>query len=287
MSLKAGRVGVNPADVDPIDGHISPSSLEGYTKEEADAKFETQEAAADLQSKRLAVPIEYLNGSVIGVDYTVEEAVHGLNSRGYTRQEANVLGAKNIFDLTLAYLKTKNTTGTWSGNAYTYQGVVYTVDTNDAGYVTNINVNGTNTQNVRTNLTLIDGNASVNGKYLGRALRLGALNGSETSHYLSVSPWNESQRINVYSGSGVFDFASTSSGFRIDLFVAENAQVTNASVKPMITLASDTENDLDHFQPFSMSNQQLTENKLDISDIKSITADAADFSAFKTAIANL
>lgn len=38
MSLKAGRVGVNPKDVNPIDGSIIQSS-DAYTKAEADAKF--------------------------------------------------------------------------------------------------------------------------------------------------------------------------------------------------------------------------------------------------------
>ena len=80
MSLKAGRVGVNPADVDPINGHISPESLSGYTKQEADAKFETQTSAsaeyAKLQPKTLSVPIEMLSGSKL----TVETALQGLQS---------------------------------------------------------------------------------------------------------------------------------------------------------------------------------------------------------------
>lgn len=77
MSLKAGRVGVNPADVDPIDGHISPSSLEVYTKEEADTKFLSKEnAVSDYQTKTLSVPIELLVGSAL----TVESALQGINS---------------------------------------------------------------------------------------------------------------------------------------------------------------------------------------------------------------
>ena len=68
MSLKAGRVGVNPADVDPINGHLSPSAVDGYTKAQADAKF---------QPKTLAVPIKYLNGSVLGTFSTVQEALSG------------------------------------------------------------------------------------------------------------------------------------------------------------------------------------------------------------------
>ena len=76
MALKAGRVGVNPNQVDPVDGSIKSSATEGYTKQEADAKFETQEAAADLQPKRLAVPIEMISGSKL----TVEDALQGFNT---------------------------------------------------------------------------------------------------------------------------------------------------------------------------------------------------------------
>ena len=47
MSLKAGRVGVNPADVDPVNGHINPDSVDIYTKAQADAKFATLEDLAD------------------------------------------------------------------------------------------------------------------------------------------------------------------------------------------------------------------------------------------------
>lgn len=54
MALKAGRVGVNPADVNPIDGHIigGGSGGDSYTKAEADAKFLSKtDAASDYLSK--------------------------------------------------------------------------------------------------------------------------------------------------------------------------------------------------------------------------------------------
>ena len=73
MSLKAGRVGVNPADVDPIDGHINPESVDSYTKAQADAKFETLEAAAALQPKTLAVPVHMLSGSKLTVESVLSE----------------------------------------------------------------------------------------------------------------------------------------------------------------------------------------------------------------------
>ena len=89
MSIKAGRVGVNPSQVDPVDGSILSSATSGYTKQEADAKFLTQTDAAStyeskddastahnaLQPKTLAVPIEMLSGTKL----TVENALHGLS----------------------------------------------------------------------------------------------------------------------------------------------------------------------------------------------------------------
>lgn len=112
MSLKAGRVGVNPADVDPIDGHISPSSMSGYTKEEADAKFETQthavstyetktEAAA-LQPKTLTVPISLLSGSKL----TVEDTLKGLSDRSSINVSDFVTAeAPAVVDATNSYVE--------------------------------------------------------------------------------------------------------------------------------------------------------------------------------------
>lgn len=84
MALKAGRVGVAPDQVDEF-GKISSEATEGYTKQEADAKFETQthavstyETKADaaaLQPIQLSVPVELLSGSAL----TVESALHGLS----------------------------------------------------------------------------------------------------------------------------------------------------------------------------------------------------------------
>ena len=87
MALKAGRVGVSPDQVDEF-GKISSDATGAYTKQEADAKFETQlhasstyetkteasSALAEKQSINLSVPIELLSGSVL----TVESALQGL-----------------------------------------------------------------------------------------------------------------------------------------------------------------------------------------------------------------
>lgn len=83
MSLKAGRVGVNPADVDPISGHISPDATDSYTKSQADDKFLSKSDATSLQPKTLANPITLLNGSVLT---TVEGALDGLQGAKTNKQ---------------------------------------------------------------------------------------------------------------------------------------------------------------------------------------------------------
>ena len=77
MALKAGRVGVAPDQVDEF-GIVKSDATSGYTKQEADAKFETQTAAAaalaEKQPITLSVPLELLTGSAL----TVETALTGV-----------------------------------------------------------------------------------------------------------------------------------------------------------------------------------------------------------------
>lgn len=114
MALKAGRVGVNPNQVDPVDGTIKSSATEGYTKQEADAKFETQEAAALLQPKTLAVPIKYLNGSVLGTFSTVQEALSG--SYGEEGAKTNQQLTQDVVDEKIAYTFADDTITVTAGN---------------------------------------------------------------------------------------------------------------------------------------------------------------------------
>lgn len=52
---------------------------------------------------------------------------------------------KNLIPITLAILKTANTSGTWSGNVYTAGEVTYTVNTDSEGHVTSIDYSNSST----------------------------------------------------------------------------------------------------------------------------------------------
>lgn len=70
MSIKAGRVGVNPSQVDPVDGTIKQSAQTGYTKQEADAKFETKtNAASTYETKEHAADTYELKSDIGGLKF--------------------------------------------------------------------------------------------------------------------------------------------------------------------------------------------------------------------------
>lgn len=277
MSLRSGRVGVNPEDVNPINGKIQVEMPENvYTKTQADNKFETKTHAGNtyltkteaesLQPINLEVPIPLLDGSAL----TVESALQGLNADKYSWADQNVLGAKNL-------LKNNSVTKTASG-------ITFTVNA-DGSVTADGTASADATIAVNTDLT---NDVIVSGK---KYVLSGCPSGGGESKYYVRLGWKASAEDTWGSlvardvGSGVeFTAPSSTYGFLIHIGVVSGQTVNDIEFKPMIRIASDPDGT---YEPCAMTNRELTVNKLDVSVLKSITADASDFSAFKTAIANL
>lgn len=106
MSLKAGRVGVHPGDVDLITGHISPVSVNVYTKAQADAKFETKVNANEkftyadnrmLGAKNLlknTAITETINGITFTVNVDGSVTANGTASSNAALDIGSLTGAK-------------------------------------------------------------------------------------------------------------------------------------------------------------------------------------------------
>lgn len=181
-------------------------------------------------------------------------------------------GAHNLLPLTLVKLKALNTGGTWSGNTYTWRGLTFEVNTDASGNVTSITANGTpSTSQVQFFITNHAG--LENGEYI--------LNGALSS----------SKRIFFYNGSQWFD--DLGSGINFSVSGSETAQqviitileaVNNDVFYPMIKLASDPDST---FTPYAMTNRELTQAKLDVTQLKTVVAASSDFADFKTRIAAL
>ena len=138
-------------------------------------------------------------------------------------------GGDNIVPMTLSSIKSANTNGTWNGNAYTYNGITFTVDADDGGNIKSIKVNGNNS-GVQFNFTLVDNATILSGMY-----RLsGVTSGSYTTLWLNM--YNTTGSANIgdnLNGSNTITIASDIS-YRLRITVAASASISNAMVYPML-----------------------------------------------------
>jgi len=70
---------------------------------------------------------------------------------------------KNLFPVTLEGMKKLNTAGAWSGNAYTYRGITYTVNSDMSVSVSGSNTSGSDSELILCKYTIPSGRYKVNG----------------------------------------------------------------------------------------------------------------------------
>lgn len=165
-------------------------------------------------------------------------------------------GAHNLLPMTLVGIKAANTSGTWSGNVYTWRDLTFTVQTDDDGNVKGIVVNGTATGRIWFNLFGYENNIKLpKGSYIlskdselsNAQLVIEGYNGSTWNRTLAISASVDEIQIDIdYSG---YD--------RLSAYVNVNdgISVNNVTLKPMIRLASDPDST---FEPYAMTNKELT-----------------------------
>ena len=157
----------------------------------------------------------------------------------------NDLGAKNSLPLSVAKIKALNTDGTWSGDAYTWNGITYTIQTDSAGNVTGIDADGT--ASARGWLYLYDGDLNTGG--------------------VNVDFYYE-PTLNGYTytqGSGAFEAANLTTFYnnssKKTYILIDNAKVLDhVSFKPMRRPAGIAD---DTFAPYAKTNVELTQDVAD------------------------
>jgi hypothetical protein len=147
---------------------------------------------------------------------------------------------KNLLPLTVDGIKAGNTTGTWSGNAYTLAGITYTLLTDDGGNVIGVNVNGTATSAARL---LIEGFSVRNDNLILNGTPVG---GSTSTYFQRISNAAITSFF-VDEGSGV-TVTNPSAMTRFEILVASGVSISNKVFYPMLRLASDTD---PTFAPYS------------------------------------
>lgn len=192
-----------------------------------------------LQGSKTATgnPITITDAESMNAESVVVELEPKQDLHGYDKPWAGGVG-KNKLPLVLADIKSANTSGTWSGNTYTLNGVTFEVLTDSADNVEGIKVNG-----LASASTLFSTpNFSANGNYI--------VNGCPSGGS------NDTYRIDVRSSSGVVDI-DTGAGKEIynvtyDIYCAIRIEggytANNLTFYPMIRLS--TESDAT-FEPYS------------------------------------
>ena len=169
-----------------------------------------------------------------------------------------VLGAKNLLEVT--------------ANSQTLSGVTFTVNRDSDGNVINVTVNGTATANI--NFGLISyANIDEFSLWTGKHLRLSGCpsGGSNSTYALEIYYRDGREHWTRDFGDGV-ELNIPVSGLTYinpNIALKNGVAVNNLVFKPMLRLASDPD---DTYQPYAMTNRELTDGKADKTDLTSIIA---------------
>jgi len=146
---------------------------------------------------------------------------------------------KNKLPMTVADIKSANTSGTWSGNAYTVNGVTFTIQTDSDGNVTGIKANGT--ASGTADFVLAKDFSVTSGEYILNGTPSG---GGSSAYRMYITA----------SGDTTFDNGSGTSALTLGLVtrvacrIVSGYNAQNLMFYPMIRLSTETDSS---FAPYS------------------------------------
>lgn len=148
---------------------------------------------------------------------------------------------KNKLPMTVSGIKALNTSGTWSGNSYTVNGVTFSIITDESENVTGINVVGT-ASGTSILILGIFGDFLVNGSTY-------TFNGNPTNaqSYTQIQKSNGGGNVNTPNEFGMAYDSSYTDYYRW-VIRCDNASVNNDTYYPMIRLSTETDST---FAPYS------------------------------------
>ena len=167
--------------------------------------------------------------------------------------------------MTVDGIKAANTSGTWSGNAYTINGVTFTILTDDGDNVTGIKVNGTATGNIYFRVSRYNSSA-------GTFILNGCPSGGGNSGTYNVYDDDGNGFVDVGNGTQAVTLAS---GTRLSIYIQifSGHTASNLIFYPMIRLATETD---PTFAPYT--------NICPISGYDSVSVDDVGFNVFDDVI---
>lgn len=147
---------------------------------------------------------------------------------GYDKPWAGGAG-KNKLPMTVSGIKAANTYGTWSGNAYTFNDITFTLQTSDGTNVDSITVNGTATATAGLEIKPA---ISLSGDYIVNGCPAG---GANNTYRLDARPTSGGVLVEEYGNGSSFTYTGDVYGY---IRIQSGVTVENKVFKPMIRLSS-------------------------------------------------
>ena len=161
------------------------------------------------------------------------------------------MGAKALLPMSLADIKARHSAGTWNGNAYTINGITYTINIDSDGFITDIVVTGT----ASADATLTVYGYSYTSDY-AKVFDVPVIASTDF-----VGSDSTARGIIWGSNSGYIDgtelqiAAGTIYGFGLRVVNGYEIPEGGITFKPMLRFASDTDAT---YQPYVKTNKELT-----------------------------
>ena len=225
----------NEVNIDALDGRITTAESDIEDLEEATEHLSDGEVTYPYASEIEIEDALGVNAKNVSVKITAVQSGSGTPSpqnvrpiSGWDECKIDRVG-KNLLPMTVASIKALNTNGTWSGNAYTLNGVTFTVLTDVDGNVTGINANGL--ASATTLLKISDFSFPI-----GSYIKTGCPSGGSTSNY-----WFGGSSGNQYGSELAFTVSDSSTVYNAIIAIANGYTANNLVFYPMIRLATETD----------------------------------------------
>jgi len=164
----------------------------------------------------------------------------------------------------------------------TISGITFTVDDNKIIYANGTSANSGDTPQIAMPVSLPKGRWAYSGCPDGGSDQKWDMilwDNTASSRLVEGSLFNSNDRLE-------FEITDANVNHSIDAYIRVRkggVVCNNIAFKPMIAPASYT----GHYVPYAMTNRELTEKKINITDLKTVVSASSDFADFKTRIASL
>ena len=238
--------GANKVEQSETNGNIVVDGTETQVYDDTDITDAISDMGEDIEDMQDELSTDYATVEGNPINFSTLSAQNAVSTsidlepiqdlHGYDKPWVGGAG-KNLLPLDLATIKSLNTGGTWSGNAYTKNNVTFTIETDTDGNVTDIKLNASNNSS-NVDLYLIGSYGSSSAKIPSGTYKCKVTNAGTSIRFFAG-----------YSANNIFTINSESTATSeapngiawAFLRAVANSTINDIKAEPLITLSTETD----------------------------------------------